>query len=445
MNNSLTKNTLARYLNYAVATVFILLPFHALLTTWAGSNFGHLDAIRIWKELLIVIMLPAALWLVWLTPGLRQWLKRDWLVRLSLVYAVLFIVLGGLAFHHHAVNGPALIYGLLSNLRFLGFMFIVMVAAACSDWLAKNWLRLLVGPATIVIIFGLLQRYVLSYDFLRHFGYGPKTIPAYQLVDQKVEYRRIQSTLRGANPLGAYLVLVLTAVVSRWRNRRVRTLVTGLLLGGLLTLFFTYSRSAWLALVPAAGLVLWWQYPKLDVRRWLAVGLVAAVLLSLGGLAATRHNQILQNTFFHTDSTSTSAQSSNASRLSELKVATIQFIDGPGGRGPGTAGPASFRNNHPPRIAENYFLQIGQEVGWLGLGLFIAINLMVVYRLWLRRAGLLPQVLLASWLALTLINLVSHAWTDDTLGLLWWGLAGIALAPDILNKKRKHNVEKIKA
>ena len=37
--------------------------------------------------------------------------------------------------------------------------------------------------------------------------------------------------------------------------------------------------------------------------------------------------------------------------------------------------------------------------------------------------------LFGSLIGLTFINLLSHAWTDDTLAYVWWGLAGIAMAP----------------
>ena len=100
----------------------------------------------------------------------------------------------------------------------------------------------------------------------------------------------------------------------------------------------------------------------------------------------------------------------------------------PLGQGPGTAGPASFRNDNPARISENYFIQIGQEVGILGLLLFVAINIGIARELWVRRDQLLSLVLLTSLAGLTLVNLISHAWADDTLGLIFWGLAGIAIA-----------------
>jgi hypothetical protein len=58
----------------------------------------------------------------------------------------------------------------------------------------------------------------------------------------------------------------------------------------------------------------------------------------------------------------------------------------------------------------------------------------------------LPQILLASLAGITFVNLLSHAWTDDTLAYLWWGLAGIALAPIITSRQKlygKKHKEKI--
>jgi len=100
------------------------------------------------------------------------------------------------------------------------------------------------------------------------------------------------------------------------------------------------------------------------------------------------------------------------------------------GDGPGTAGPASYYNQgHPVRIAENYFVQVGQETGWLGLALFLLINVGVAALLYVKRDDPLALSLFASLIGLTLINLFSHAWADDTLAYVWWGLAGVALAP----------------
>ena len=160
------------------------------------------------------------------------------------------------------------------------------------------------------------------------------------------------------------------------------------------------------------------------------VMVIIALLILVGvGIYLTNKSEEAQNVLFHTSDDSASARSSNADRLASLETGAKDVIHQPLGRGPGTAGPASFRNDQPPRIAENYFLQIGQEVGVIGIALFVAINVLVARELWARRKDQLAKVLLASLIGLTFVNLLSHAWTDDTISYLWWGLAGIALTP----------------
>ena len=60
--------------------------------------------------------------------------------------------------------------------------------------------------------------------------------------------------------------------------------------------------------------------------------------------------------------------------------------------------------------------------------MFVLINAGVGYLLWLRRADPLALTLFASLIGLTLVNMLSHAWADDTLAYVWWGLAGVAMA-----------------
>lgn len=435
---------LAQKLSWIIAAILVLLPFHAFFTTWLGSNFGHLDVWRIWKELIIVGISPIAIWLAWQDRDIKKWLKTSWLPRLILLYALLFIFSGVWAVRTNEVNGNALIYSLLANLRFLGFFMICLVVAAKSEFLRKHLHKIILLPAAIVILFGLLQRFILPYDFLRHFGYGPDTIPAYQTIDNKIEYRRIQSTLRGANPLGAYLVLIIPILVIGLRKQLwLRWLG---ILSAVTVFFYSYSRSAWLGAGATIGLLTYWLIKNKKLRQAVLVGATIGVLLAAGAIILFRNNYVVQNTVFHTATDSTSPDSSNEDRLDALQVATEEVISEPLGRGPGTAGTASFRNNHAPRIAENYFLQIGQEVGWLGILLFAAINVLVVAELWGRRRDHWALLLIAIFTGLTLINLLSHAWADDTLGLLWWGVAGIVLAPVILQaNKQKHDEKTAKA
>lgn len=439
MSASTTVSKLAEKLSWLVAIILVLLPFHALLFTWAGSNFGHLDLFRIWKEILVVLMVPPLVWIIIKMPKLKSWFFRSWIVRLYGLYFVLHLVLGAWAYTHQAVNGTALIYGLLINLRFIGFFIICALLATRSGFLNRHWKTILIAPSAVVIFFGLLQKFFLDINFLRHFGYGPKTIPAYSTLDNNLAFRRIQSTLRGPNPLGAYLVFIVTYLVSTLKRRSYKNL--SLLLAGLIVMFYSYSRSALLGTFLALGCLFLWRPFNKNRKRMLVAG--AIVLIIIGSfIFVSRNNTHVQETVLHISSESSSPNSSNSIRVEQLKLAIKDIAKHPLGSGPGTAGPASVRNDHPSKISENYFLQIAQEVGVVGVVVFISINIFVARELWPRRQDQLPKILLASLVGITLINLVSHAWTDDTLAYLWWGLAGIAISPGILQERLKHGGEK---
>lgn len=416
-------------LSWIIAFILVLLPFHAFLTTWAGASFGHYDLWKLWKELLLVVITPPAVWLALRDPELRQWLAKSWIVRLFCLYVLLHLVLGLWALRKGAVNVEALGFAWIINLRFIYFFIICGIVARYSGFLLRHWAKILLLPAAVVVIFGVLQKIVLPVDFLRHFGYSSRTIPAYQTVDANIDYQRVLSTLRGANPLGAYLTLIVPATLMQLRKSRI--LQVGLILASAEVLYFTYSRSAWLGAALAAGLAFGWlSAKKINFRPAVAISAAAVVIvLAAGTLYYTRHNSAAQDVLLHTSSNSSSSVTSNEAHISALKSGTSDIYHQPLGRGPGTAGPASARNDHPARIAENYFLQIGQEVGIIGMALFVVINALAAFELWCRRTQPLAAILLAALLGITLINLLSHAWTDDTLAYIWWGLAGLACAP----------------
>lgn len=426
-------STLARVrtISWIIAGILFLLPFHALLTTWLGSNTGHLDLIRIWKELIITVLIPLVALMAARDTKLRSYLRSWRLLWLIAIFALIQIVWGVWAYHSHKVTSVALIYAWIINLRYFVFFAVCAAVASKDDLLVRIWPKILLIPASLVLFFGVAQRFFLPYDFLRHFGYGPKTIPAYQTVDSSLDYRRIQSTLRGANPLGAYLIpIVIVAITTLKKQKRLLGFV---LFFCALILFYSYSRSAWIGLGASLIYLAWLG---LNGQRLKLVAAASALVIAIAVAGAVlAKSQSLQDTLFHTSASSKSAQSSNAQRVTAEKAAIKDVYHHPFGQGPGTAGPASFRNNNQPKIAENYYLQIAQEVGIIGLIFWLAITALVASSLYKLRAQPLAQILLASLIGISLVNLVSHAWTDDTLSLLWWGLAGIALRPVILKSK----------
>lgn len=439
----------ARWASYILAAVLVLLPFHAFLTVAISGALGHYDVLRLWKEVVFLVLAVPATIIICKTPKLWRQLRGGWLFWCMLAYVVIHVGLGMIAFSKGQVNEYALVYAWVINLRLMLIFIIGLALASISPWLRMHWRRILLWPAGIVVAFGLLQFTVLPADFLQHFGYGTDTITAYTTVDQKQDYVRIQSTLRGPNPLGAYLVLIIGAVVAMLiKEKRQGWQLAGvsLLSASLIVLVATYSRSAYIGAAIAALIAVVLVLHGRRARRWLATGLAVSVVVVSGLAVSLRENDRFENIFFHTDEHSQSASSSNESRWAAMERGFKQVVREPFGRGPGTAGPASEHNLRPGRVAENYYIQIAQETGWLGLALFLAIVILIGRGLWQRRDELLPRVLLATLAGISVINLMQHTWADDTLGLIWWGLAGIALTttkvPAILSTSERKNGKK---
>lgn len=433
-------NTLATYMGVVVLAVLFLLPFHAFFTTWAGSNFGYLDQFRVWKELIILLLAGGTIGLLVRDAPLRQQILNSKITLLIGLYILYGLLRTGYGYQEGIINFEAMAYGVIGAFRYFVFFVVVWVIASRTQILYRWWAFTVITPATIVVLFGLLQQFVLDRQFLTHFGYGPDTIPAFQSVDQKTEYARAQSTLRGPNPLGAYLTVVITFVTGMFYKFKAYRFSFGfLIVASAVLMYFTYSRSAWAGL--AVSLAVWTilVIKNEKVLKWTAICGITGVVLLAGTVFALRNNDYVQNTIFHTDENSTSSTSTNEVRSQAITDGLQDVWERPLGQGMGSAGPASARGP-APKIAENYYIQVAQEAGFFGLALYLAITVGVGYKLFLRRQELLAQVLFASLIGISVINLVSHAWMDDTLSLLWWGLAGVAVAipvaPAII--KRKH-------
>lgn len=407
--------------------IIFVMPFHAFLTVWGSSLIGHYTALRLWKEVLLVVCGLGAFYLV-ITDGKIRFhtltRKLAWLV---LFYIVLNVGWGLVAFHQHTLTAKALGYGLIVNLRFLVFFLVTWAVALRTSRLRNSWQWLVLIPAAIVVAFGLLQ-VVLPRDFLGHFGYGPHTIAPYETINHNLDYRRILSTLRGANPLGAYMVIpisVLTGLIIS--GKRSWPYIT-LFIGSWLTLFFSFSRSAWIGAVLAVAAICIQLLDRRHLKPAIIIVSSFLVLIALV-IGIGWHNTRFQNYFLHTQTHSAVKTTSNEQHASALRKGVHDIEHQPLGRGPGSAGPASIYNKDQPRIAENYYVQIGQETGWMGLLLFLLINAGVGALLWVRRRDPLAVMLYGSLIGISFINLLSHAWTDDTLAYIWWGLAGVAMVP----------------
>ncbi len=425
-----------RAANVLTAVILAGVPFHAFLTIWLSVFVGHFTALRLWDEAaLTLLVIIVGAWLV-RDAALRREAVQTPLVQAMAAYVALTLLLGAVALMRHEVSSAALLYALVINLRFFAWFACVRLVVLRSSWLRETWPKLVFWPLAAVVLFGLLQFFVLPHNFLARFGYGPNTYVPYITINQDSTIMRVQSFLRGANPLGAYLVAMVGVLAGYVLARRRQWYLWVLAAGVLAVLALSFSRSGWIGAVAAIIVGVAAQPSGKKQRRVGLAVLAAVVLIAAGGWLAFRNDITAEDLVLHVSTRSTAVQTSNQGHLSALVESVTVVAHEPLGEGPGTSGQASWYNaGHPIRNTESYFLQLAEEVGWLGLGLFMLILALVGYELWRRRSNPLALGLLAGLCGLVVASQFSYTWADDTLAYLWWGLAAIALARPAVDRR----------
>lgn len=379
-----------------------------------------------WKELLLLV---AAIIAVIIITRRQLWreLFADVLVRIIAAYTIVHLIL--VVMIHQGT--AATLAGLAIDLRYVLYFALVYVLLK----FAPQWRRpfLITGAvgAAIVVAFATIET-VLPRDFLANIGYSKDTIIPYLLVDQNPHFVRYNSTLRGPNPLGAYTIIVLAAIAALLvkgkiilRNRKT-ALLTGVLIAcSIMALWVSYSRSAGFgtifALLVISGLA--W-YSRLSRRGWIIVG--AAVVLCVFALAIAWKSSFISNIILHVNPNGGGVVNSNMGHAESLKTGIVRFAQQPLGAGVGSTGSASLYGDKG-LIIENQYLYVAHEAGWVGLGLFIALWGLILARLWRARDDWLCLAVLASGLGLAVVGLLLPVWADDTVSIVWWGLAALAL------------------
>ncbi|HEX9594683.1 MAG TPA: O-antigen ligase family protein [Candidatus Saccharimonadales bacterium] len=422
--DKLTVEPAGKFLAISWILIILLLPFHGFLSVWLSSIFGSYLAWRSWKEALVILMLIAGTW--WLArhdKALFAKLARRRVNQLIAAYVLLHLLLSAVS----GINLEAILYAIVYNLRFLGIFLAAQILGHYykrSTSSVRTLNKLVLIPAGIVISFALLQATVLPNDFLSHFGYGTETIEPYVTIDAKDEWVRAQSTLRGPNQLGQYLILPLILMSTLWLAKPAGKLAGGILAGGL-AMAASYSRSAWLGLAAALGALLSADKSWRKWKRQIIAGLAVLAMIIAGLAASFAGSDSFKLIVFHDDQAVGDIADSNTIRVNATRRSLDAIAANPLGHGPGYAGPASFHNDLDTKINENYYLQIALEVGVAGLLVFLSLNWLVATSLWRQRQELWPRVLFASFIGLFLINFFLPAWANDEIGLMWWGLAGL--------------------
>jgi hypothetical protein len=241
-----------------------------------------------------------------------------------------------------------------------------------------------------------------------------------------VQFVRIGSSFLNPLDMGFFLVLVLGLGLGLVAANKARPWVyLGLFVVGV-ALIFTITRSAVLAGGVAALLTLVPGPGRPAVQRarltfLLATALIIAAPLAGAANLTTRSQGALSGT-----------DPSAAAHSASLGDSITSLTDNPLGQGLGT-GPAvnAARFQVQQVVAENAYLQIGNEMGLVSMVVF-AVLLFAVLRRLRARDGPAPRDALrgSAWqagIALAIGGLFLHVWVNIAVAWIWWGAAGLAL------------------
>jgi hypothetical protein len=405
---------------WILAIIFFGLALHAPFSVFFGHLLPDLSLFfKSWKEILLIFDLCLVIPLFIHARPSPHLFKMP-IIRLLLAYIILNLLFG-----LFSVSLTTFLAGFVINLRFFLSFFLVLVALRLRPDFKERFLKSALAGAVIVLTFGILQAFILPANVLSPLGYGPDTILPYQTIDQNPDFVRINSTLRGPNPLGAYSLLPLLfglySITSKPRSRRRLALSLFLIFDALVCLVASFSRSALLAAALASAAFLIYRFRahlKPILFSFAALGIILFATLLI-----FRDAPLVKNLVFHNNPDSSSSIKSDDDHSSSLGYAISRILAAPLGHGTGSANSASLLGDSGV-IIENYYLSIAYEIGIFGLAIF-AIILVLLFRALLCSPSPLARPLFFAGLGLLLINFFLPTFSDETVAMTFFGLIGI--------------------
>lgn len=422
-----------------------LLPFHALLVTVGttlivGPGHAPMTALSLWKEVVLGILLFIAF---------VEWMRSptfttDILDRLVIGLLLLSLIVTGMTHGDWKLYAYGFKYDCIPLVAFL-----VLRRVAWSDAFFRRVGIVLLGVAGIVAVYGMISMYLpqsffaaLGYSDLHSLYQPDAPLAAFQQIGGSA-LRRVQSTMSGPNQMGLWLLIPLSILLTQKRDVRSWKLGVGVFV--VVAMLLTLSRSAILAAGAIVMMLLWQRLPR--KKFWFATGflLVLSFVISVSA-------------YFIAPNIAVRAASTRDHLIRPLQ-AIETIVQHPFGLGLGAAGPASNRisdtcvylaqGDDPlwasvhknlcvfvgdsqvqptdrvcqcPFLPENWYLQIGVEMGVLGLVLFIALTVLMLRRLPSNR------FVFFAFLGISIAALFLHAWEDSAVAYTMWVLLAAYLS-----------------
>ena len=425
------------------------LPFHALLVTLGtklieGPNHAPMEALAIWKEGVLGVLLVIAV--VEIVSGQRTANSEQRTAFTIDAIDVLILALFAIALALFASGLPASLHDFLLGFRYDFVPLVALVVFRRVPWTDRflsTAYKVLFWDGVIVAAYGLIT-IALPMSFFTRLGYSDlhsiylpdAPVAAFQQIGG-IALRRLQSTMSGPNQLGLWLLLPLTIALLR-KARPAFMLIA-------VVLFATVSRDAVLAMGVIVAAILWKRTTHRKFFRMVAAALAIAFVIALAGI------RFAPSIFLRPGSTIDHI----ARPLESLRLIVLH----PLGMGLSAAGPASnhlhetcvflrkgddpsWASDRPelcvfvggkqvqpvdhecdcPVLPENWYVQIGVELGVAGLILYLLLIGAI-----LRKLTKGTAVVFLVFLAVSVAALFLHAWEDAALAYTLWMLVAVTL------------------
>ncbi len=448
--------------------LLLLLPFHdqmLRIATWQLDwPAGRVTLLSLWKEGAIALLFAVML-LQHVTGRRRMRLKLYhfdlWLAALALLSAAYVTV---------AANLNIGVYGFRNYFEPLA----VFLLARLLPYSRQDLQRLivaLVAVAVVVAAFGIYQAEFIDFATMVKMGYVDEygNLPyAFKTALQDYSPRpRAISTVTGPNQLAIYLNIFILLGVYGWlflRGRvaqpnsepEVRIVRRGgrpapgrLMMAALLLLFavcllLTYSRGGLLALAVSVatmiaiavydhGIKRTWR--ELRQNRLLLIGLIAVAGLAGAGLVITGFARRVWRGL-------TGLDPAALGHLTSMEQALDFMAQHPLGVGIGMAGPRALRFLGEAQVlhTESTYLQLGMEIGVVGMALFLLALVSLCATMWRMRqrrkaqgdlpGQLLSELALVMWAGALAVFTVTPLMQNFLVAGYLWLLAGLAFHLD---------------
>ena len=422
----------------ALLLLLAVLPVQTLLLALilrAGLPVAGVKALGLLKEAVVMAMVVAAV-----REGRRTWDRLDRLVAsyigLVSVYLVLPIVVSGVfATVPFSVRALAWRYDALFAVAFLAARRITwhplfleraartaiaigLVSSACAllEFASPStWSTFLIHVARVRFFRAAVQgNLTRATDELSHISVGGHDVI------------RVGGAALSPLLLGFVLLVPLALSLERITAARGRVINAGTTLLLAAALLATLTRSAILGGLLVAAVTVRMGAVRLRPGRIqvvLGIALVAVLVAPLAG----------SSTVVQRATSAFSGDQSAAGHRSASLEALSSIVHEPLGRGLGT-NPVTGQRFHVARQldSENAYLQVGTELGLLAMLVFVGmfVSLLLALR---RRAraedGIgIASPMLAAGVGLGLVGFFLHVWLDLATALVFWSLAGVALA-----------------